>query len=350
MATEDGYCTDELIHLYEELAKGGVGLIIAGHASVQANGRSSFRMTGLHTDDFIPGLKRLTESVHRHDAKIVLQINHGGRQTPAQFIAQTPVAPSSLEASDAGAETRGLTAREVEELIEAYGQAARRAREAGYDGVQIHGAHGYMVTQFLSPLTNKRDDRWGGSIENRMRFVVEVYQKCRKAVGDHYPVMIKLSCAEFLEGGYTLEEGCKVAKSLTDAGIDAIEVSGGVVGGGKGTINADNVPIRRNIKIPDEEAYFMKESEVIREHADAPLMLVGGMRTPALMERLLAEKRGEFISLCRPFIMEPHLVNMIRTGQTDPVGCVSCNLCLTKRTESVRCHYLENEQQRNKRD
>jgi 2,4-dienoyl-CoA reductase-like NADH-dependent reductase (Old Yellow Enzyme family) len=162
--------------------------------------------------------------------------------------------------------------------------------------------------------------------------------------------MIKLSCAEFLEGGYTLEEGCKVVKSLTDAGIDAIEVSGGVVGGGKGTINADSVPIRRNIKIPDEEAYFMKESEVFRKHTDAPLMLVGGMRTPALMERLLAEKRGEFISLCRPFIMEPHLVNMIRTGRTTPVGCVSCNLCLTKRPEPIQCHYLKNRQHRNKSD
>ncbi len=346
MATEEGYCTDELINHYEELARGGVGLTIAGHASVQENGRSTFHMTGLHRDEFVSGLKKLTEAVHRHDSKIVLQINHGGRQTPPQFIGQTPVAPSSLEASDAGSETRALTGEEIEELIDAYGQTARRAREAGYDGVQIHGAHGYMVTQFLSPLTNKRDDQWGGPLENRMRFVLEVYKKCREAVGDDYPVMIKLNCADFLENGYTLEEGCKVAKALTDAGIDAIEVSGGVVGGGKGTLNVDNVPIRPNIKIPDDEAYFINESDEIRKHTDVPLMLVGGMRTPALMERLLVEERGEFISLCRPFIMEPDLADKIKAGQADPVGCVSCNLCLTRRTEPVQCHYLKEKEKK----
>lgn len=346
MATEDGYCTDELINHYEDLARGGVGLIVAGHASVQENGRSSYRMTGLHRDDFVPGLKKLTEAVHRHGSRIVLQINHGGRQTPQHFIGQTPVAPSRLEASDAGAETRALTGEEIGELIEAYGQAARRAKEAGYDGVQIHGAHGYMVCQFLSPLTNKRTDQWGGPIENRMRFVLEVYKACRAAVGERYPVMIKLNCADFLEGGYTLEEGCKVSKALADAGIDVIEISGGVVGGGKGTLPVDNVPIRARIKIPDDEAYFIKESDEIRRHIDTPMMLVGGMRTPALMERLLREEKGEFISLCRPLIMEPDLVNKIRAGQTDPAGCVSCNLCLTRRTEPVQCHYLKEKEKK----
>lgn len=303
-------------------------------------------MTGLHRDDFVPGLKKLTEAVHRHGSRIVLQINHGGRQTPQHFIGQTPVAPSHLEASDAGSETRALTGEEIEELIEAYGQAARRAKEAGYDGAQIHGAHGYMVCQFLSPLTNRRTDKWGGSIENRMRFVLEVYKACRAAVGERYPVMIKLNCADFLEGGYTLEEGCKVSKALADAGIDAIEISGGVVGGGKGTLPVDNVPIRAKIKIPDDEAYFIKESDEIRKQIDTPMMLVGGMRTPALMERLLQEEKGEFISLCRPLIMEPDLVNKIRAGQKDPAGCVSCNLCLTRRTEPVQCHYLKEKEKK----
>jgi len=349
MATEEGYCTNELIKLYEDLAIGGVGLIVAGHASVQENGRSTFHMTGLHGDGFIPGLQKLTEAVHRFDSKIVLQINHGGRQTPPQFIGQTPVAPSRLEATDTSAETRALTPEEIEELIDAYGQTARRAREAGYDGVQIHGAHGYMVCQFLSPLTNKRTDKWGGPIENRMRFVMEVYRSCREAAGEDYPIMIKLNCADFLENGYTLEEGCKVARALSDAGIDSIEMSGGVVGGGKGTLNVDNVPIRPNIKIPDDEAYFIKEAEEFKKHIEVPFMLVGGLRTPALMERMLIEERCEFVSLCRPFIMEPDLVNKIKAGQEDPAGCVSCNLCLTRRTDPVQCHYLKELQKKQQR-
>jgi 2,4-dienoyl-CoA reductase-like NADH-dependent reductase (Old Yellow Enzyme family) len=348
MATTEGYCTDDLTDLYVELAKGGVGLTIAGHASVMANGRSSIRMTGLHGDDFIPGLRKLTDAVHLHDSKIALQINHGGRQTPGQFIEGAPVAPSRLEASETGAETRALSGDGIEELIDAYGQTARRAREAGYDAVQIHGAHGYMVCQFLSPLTNRRTDQWGGAIENRMRFVLEVYKKCREAAGDDYPVMIKLNCADFLDDGFTLDEGCQVAKALSDAGVDSIEVSGGVVGGGKGTLDVDNVPIRPHIKIPEEEAYFLNESEEIRKHVSSPLMLVGGMRTPALMERLLEEGRGEFISLCRPFLTEPDLADSIRNGRTEPLSCISCNLCLVRRTEPVLCHYINEREKKGK--
>ncbi len=332
-----GHVNDEFIRVYEALASGGIGLIITGHASVQESGRASPDMMGAHNDEFVPGLRRLVETVHKYDSKIVMQVNHAGRQTSSSIIGQTPVAPSAVYYKLFNETPRALDEKEIEELIEAYGAAAGRAVWAGFDGVQIHGAHGYMVSQFISPYTNKREDKWGGSLENRMRFPIELLRSIRKVVGDNYPVMIKLNSEDFIEGGLTIEEGTQIAKVLCQEGIDAIEISGGVLETG----HIVNHIARTKIFTKDDEAYYLTNARKFREVIDIPLILVGGLRSPSLMERLLEGGDVDMVSMCRPFIREPDLVNRWRTGDRRKADCISCNGCHKYRDEPVRCIQLD---------
>jgi 2,4-dienoyl-CoA reductase-like NADH-dependent reductase (Old Yellow Enzyme family) len=333
LAEVSGQVNDAFIHVYEELARGGVGLIVTGHAYVQWSGKASKDMLGGHTDDMIPGLKRLVDTVHQYDSKIVLQINHAGRQTSSQVIGQTPVAPSPVYYPVQDGTPREFTGEEIETLIEAYGAAAGRAVAAGFDGVQIHGAHGYGVSQFISPYTNRRQDKWGSSPENRMRFPIEVLHRMRKEVGDSYPVMIKLNSADFIEGGLTIEESAPIAAALSQEGIDAIEISGGMVGG------AHITPIK--ILTEEDEACYRANAMKFREVIDVPLMLVAGLRSFGLMEKLVETGEVDMVSMCRPFIREPDLINKWKQGNLKRADCISCNGCLKYRDEPVRCIQLD---------
>ena len=225
-----------------------------------------------------------------------------------------------------------MTDEQIWELIEAFGEAARRAREAGFDGVQLHGAHGYLISQFLSPYSNRRTDQWGGSFENRQRLVTEVYKRIRQVAGQDYPLFIKMNIDDYVEGGLTLEETRKTARLLSDLGMDAIEISGGTL---ELSIWKCLVP---GIKSREQEAYFLPYAPEIKSEIRCPLILVGGMRTPALMEEILQQKKADFISLCRPFIREPDLVNKIEQGQEDPVTCISCNKCLRFLDRGLACY------------
>jgi 2,4-dienoyl-CoA reductase-like NADH-dependent reductase (Old Yellow Enzyme family) len=322
------------IESYEALAQGGVGLIVTGHAYVTWNGKASTTMFGVHEDDLIPDMKRLVDTVHNYDSKIVIQINHAGRQTASSTIGETPVAPSAVYYPGADETSRAFTGDEIEEMIDAYGAAAGRAMSAGFDGIQIHGAHGYLISQFISPYTNKREDQWGGSAENRMRFLLEVYRRVRKEVGDNYPVMIKLNSADYLEGGLTIDASSQIARTLSQEGIDAIEISGGMSESG-------NWIIKPGIKEEEDEAYFLDNARRFREAIDVPLMLVGGLRTPALMERLLEDSEADMVSLCRPFIRESDLINRWKQGDRKKADCISCNGCQKYRDEPVRCIQLD---------
>jgi len=329
-----GRVNDGMIDYYEALAKGGIGLIITGHAYVRGDGKTSATMLGVHEDALIPDLKRLVDRVHTYDSRIAIQINHAGGQTASGTIGDTPVAPSALYNPRTEETSRAFTGDEIEDLIEAYGAAAGRAVAAGFDGVQIHGAHGYLISQFISPYANKRKDQWGGTAEKRMRFPVEVYRRIRKEVGDIYPVMIKLSSADFMEGGLTIDESARIAEALSQEGIDAIEISGGIS-------EPENLSIRLGIKKEEDEAYFLENARRFKEAIDVPLMLVGGLRTPALMERLLEDQEADMVSLCRPFIREPDLVNRWKGGDRTKAHCISCNGCQKYRDEPVRCIQLD---------
>ena len=334
MVKVSGHVTDVMIAAYESLAAGGVGLIITGHAYVAWNGKASDTMLGAHHDDMIHGLTKLVEAVHKYDSRIVLQINHAGRQTASATIGETPVAPSAVFNPITNETPREFTEKEIEDLIDAYVATAKRAVTAGFDGVQIHAAHGYLASQFISPYTNQRQDQWGGSLENRMRFPLEIYRRFRSALGESYPIIIKLNSEDFLENGLAIEDSTDIAKALSQEGIDAIEISGGMGESGSQII-------REDILDEADEAYFLPNAKKFKEQIDCPLILVGGIRSPDVMESLISSGEVDMISMSRPLIREPDIVNKWKQGDLKKVDCISCNGCLKNRDEPVGCILLD---------
>ncbi len=317
MSDEDGRPEQAMIDLYADLARGGVGLIITGHAFVHESGKAHPTMTGVHRDDLIPSLQALSEVAHREGGKLVMQINHAGRQTSQETIGRTPVAPSPVPRVKDGPRPHELTEAEVVELIAAFGKAAGRAKEAGFDGVQLHGAHGYLINQFCSPATNWRRDGWGGAVARRLRFLEEVAAAVRDEVGGDYPLLIKLGIQDFVRDGLTLDDGVEIVRHLADWGIDAVEISCGIGGSSS----------RKDILKPEDEAYFLPQARRAREMTDLPIILVGGMRSLGVMESILEEGAADFISMSRPLIREPHLPRQWQEGRTEPAACISCNNC-----------------------
>lgn len=333
-ADVDGFVTDSLIELYKELAKGGVGLIITGNALVHVSGRSVPQMICIHNDYYINKLKRLTDAVHRLDSKIVIQLVHGGRQCfPTLLGGQQPIAPSEVYDPSTKITPREMTNEEIWEIIEAFGDAARRAMYAGFDGVQIHGAHGYLVSEFLSPHTNRRDDYWGGDEERRFHFLEEVYKAIRKEVGKNYPVLIKLNADDFVDGGIKPEESVRIAKRLEEMGIDAIEVSGGMYESGIKTAQL-------NILREEQEAYFRDSSRLFKYNLNVPIILVGGIRSKSVAEEILSKGDADLISISRPLIREPDLPNKFKEGK-EKADCISCNGCMRfLKLDVVKCTQL----------
>jgi len=230
LADVNGNVTDELVNFYGILSRGGIGLIILGYSYIQENGKCASNQTGIYNDSFKEGLKKIVDIVHKNDSKISSQIAHAGRQTMPYLInGQSPIAPSALPADPLYNSTpREMKEDEIYETIDAFGKAAKRSKEAGFDAVQIHAAHGYLVEQFLSPYTNKRLDKWGGNTEGRTNFLIEILKCVRKEVGNDYPVTIKLSVEEGVESGIDVVESAKIVKLIARY-VDAIEISGGIL-------------------------------------------------------------------------------------------------------------------------
>ncbi|NIM95346.1 MAG: NADH:flavin oxidoreductase [Anaerolineales bacterium] len=330
MADADGRPRDQLVNLYRELARGGVGLIITGHMYVHPSGKAHPEMTGIYKDDLVPDLVKLTSVVHEESGKIAVQINHGGMQSSEETV-DDPIAPTFIDASFLDRPAREMTTDEVTMLVDAYAQAARRAKEAGFDAVQIHAAHGYLISEFLSPYVNRRTDDWGGDSQKRMRFLSEVSKAIRAEVGQDYPLLIKLGMVDNLQGGLTPEEAAKVVAELEEMGIDGLEISG-AIGGGK------SINIKKGIRREDEEAYFLPLARIAQPVTDLPIMLVGGFRSRSVMERVLQDGYADFISICRPLISEPNLPNLMRNGLKDKSRCLSANNCWAKEPgEGISC-------------
>jgi 2,4-dienoyl-CoA reductase-like NADH-dependent reductase (Old Yellow Enzyme family) len=215
-----------------------------------------------------------------------------------------------------------MTTTDIARITEAFGQGAGRAKRAGFDGVQIHAAHGYLLSQFLSPFYNKRKDEYGGAIENRARFLLQVYESVRSATGGDFPVLVKLNAEDFLQGGMTGEEFLEVSEMLAASGIDAIEMSGGTVDSGKYS------PVRPGkLKSPEDEVFYRETARLFKDRIHAPLILVGGIRSFEVAEELVDSGLADYISLCRPLIREPHLINRWKTGSMKRSECLSDNLC-----------------------
>jgi 2,4-dienoyl-CoA reductase-like NADH-dependent reductase (Old Yellow Enzyme family) len=321
MCEQDGRPTEKLTNCYRDLAQGGTGLILTGYTYVRPEGKQMPGKMGIHTEDFAEDFKNLTAAVHDAGGTIAVQLVHAGGQTNTKHAGRQPLAPSAVQGVQFPEMPAELTIDEIKEVVTAFGEAARRAKEWGFDAVQLHGAHGYLINQFLSPLTNRRTDQYGGSVENRCRFLLEVYGKVREIVGSDYPVLIKLNAADNLEGGLAVDDGVYAAKKLSDAGIDAIEVSAGTPASG------DYAPVRPKIKKPEGEAYNLDMARTIREAVSCPVMVVGGFRSYDVAEKAITESAMDYISMARPFIREPALANRWLRGDRTPATCISCNKC-----------------------
>ena len=322
MADGDGFPKTELVSLYKNLARGGIGLIISGHMYVHPGGKAHAEMTGIYSDDLIEPLSRLADAVHREGGLICAQINHGGMQCEPGSVAD-PISPSAMLPPLADAPSREMSREEIAELIDAYAQAARRAKEAGFDAVQLHGAHGYLISEFLSPLTNHRTDEWGGSLENRTRFLREICRAIRAQVGSGYPLLIKLGMVDGPQGGLSAEDGAGITAELKDMGLDGLEISSGIDGQGI-------TSIRTGILKREQEGYFRPLARLARQRTDLPILLVGGFRSQDVMEQTLKSGEADFISICRPLICEPDLPERLRLGRQPRSTCVSGGLCYPK--------------------
>jgi 2,4-dienoyl-CoA reductase-like NADH-dependent reductase (Old Yellow Enzyme family) len=321
MAEDNGSVTDRLLDMYARLAQGGVGLIITGHAYIAKDGQASLKQLGIYDDSMIEGLAALVDKVHEAGGKIVLQISHAGCRTGFGLNGSLPIGPSAME-DEKGPTCRAMTINEIDEMSESFVQAVVRARKAGFDGVQIHGAHGYLLSQFLSPFHNKREDQYGGSLENRARMTLEVIARVRQATGLKYPILVKMNAEDFMEGGFSVEDMVGVAVLLENAGIDAIELSGGTPFSPKYTSSRLGP-----IKSEEDEVYYREAARRYKERVHIPLMLVGGIRSYGVAEKLLEEGMTDYISLCRPLIREPGLINRWKSGDTRKATCLSDNLC-----------------------
>lgn len=314
---KDGRVTDSLVDVYRELAKGEIGLIVTGVLYPKKSGKIFQNMIGVDADNTVPGLKRIAEAVHANGGKIAAQIGHGGGHCLPEWTGFQAEGPSTMINPHSGLEARGLSGDEVRELVDLFVQAARRTVEAGFDAVQIHAAHSHLISQFLSPVTNRRDDEWGGSAEKRSRFLMEIYQGIRKTTGPSFPILVKLGLEDTHPEGKPLVEGIATARTLATEGVDALEVSEGF----------ESEP-GHHIRADTQHPCYLEQCRQVRQEIDIPIILVGGMRSLQDMKSVLENDIADAVSLSRPFIMDPHLVLAFRQGLTMESGCISCNGCV----------------------
>ena len=328
-ASKDGSVTDRQIDYYEERAKGGVGLIIVEFSVVDSPiGKGAMRQIVIDHDRFIPGLSKLAAAIKRHGAKVAIQLHHAGRQTFSQITGHQLVAPSPIPVLG-GEQPRELTLEEIGALIRRFGEAAERAKKAGFDGVEIHGAHGYLISQFLSPLSNHRQDAYGGSVEKRARFLLEVIKAVRSKVGKGYPVWCRLSAVEIgADGGITVEETQTVAKLAEKAGVDAIDVSAHPVG-----------PTRRP-PMAQPPCSFVPFAAAVKKIVSVPVMAVSRI-PPELGEGVLRDGKADFIAIGRGLLVDPYLPQKAEKGKMEEIRpCICCLTCLDSirwRKEGVCC-------------
>lgn len=317
----DGLPTERLIQLYEELAENDLGLIITGYTYVSKEGMQLPNKMGLDSDKGLNIFKILTERVHNKNGIIAVQLVHAGGQASRKSSGLQPIAPSAVSFPTYQEIPKEMTKEDIQRVVECFALAAKRAKEAGFDMIQLHGAHGYLINQFLSPLTNKREDEYGGTLENRFRFLKEVILAIKSMVGEDYPITIKLNGDDFLEGGFNINESITVAKKLEDLGIAFIEVSGG------SAASPDKSPARKDINSEDKEGYHVPLSKLIKEKVSIPVGVVGGIRSLKVAEKIIENKEADTVSFSRPLIREPHLIKRWQDGDTRKAKCISCNGC-----------------------
>ena len=328
-ASEDGFVNDRHIAYYVKRIKGGVGYITFEHTGVLKQGRAFPNMALIDSDRHITHFRRLVEAIHQESGKIVIQINHAGRQTSTSITGSPIVAPSAIPCPVRKEMPKELSLEEIQKIIEAFGEAARRVKETGADGVEIHMAHGYLINQFLSPFSNKRADEYGGSPDRRMKMAIEVLRTVRNKVGPDFTVLCRLSADEYVEGGLKLEDTKEIAKALERNGADALHISACVAASGY----LNHPPYYA------EEGIFVHLAQGIKSVVSIPIITVGRIRTPELANQILEEKKADLISMGRALIADPNLPMKALQGRTEEIiPCISCNRCvLSIRKGALQC-------------
>ena len=346
MATEQGEVTDELINFYSVLARGGAGLLITGHAYVEEIGQCSARQIGIYSDTLVAGLARLTAAVHQNGGRIFCELSHAGSQSVMPNV--DPIAPSIIENAIFERQPREMSAADIERIVAAFGQAARRAAAAGFDGIHIHGGNGYLISQFNSPFSNRRSDQWGGDAGRRSRFFLAVYGAIRDAVGPDMPITARYGLADSGPGQLQIDEGLARLRVLATRGLNAVEPTYGLM-----TTYHENIrpyvavsPARalqdwvfpRLWQPAQPEAYYLPFAKAVKAALDIPVILVGGIRSTEEMVRILRAGDADFLAAARPFIREPDFPLSLMAGRRGLLDCVSCNICLEHDgTDALKC-------------
>lgn len=362
-ANNDGSIGKEYIKIYERLSRGEIGLIISGMIHTSDDGRSYDRQAGLHSDAMIADFAVMNEMVHKNGSRIFAQLCHGGRQTMVHGF--RPPAPSAGRPDMTyRVYPREMSNQEILSAIQGLAAGAQRAQKAGFDGIQIHAAHGYLINQFLSPYFNRRHDEWGGSSEKRFTLLQRVYESIRETVGSTYPVTVKINIEDHTpQPGLTLQETAEHIQHLVNLGIDAIEISCGTVSFSMFNMSRGNVPVQVLAKVmagpiqpftrlflkmafPEKKYIFHEDynlwacDDINPLMGDTPLILVGGLRSYESMEKIVQEQKADFVSISRPFIRQPMIVKNWSEGDWKPLTCENCNHCFgfLPLDESVRCN------------
>ncbi len=339
MALDDGSCTPGLAKMMAELARNEVGLIISSHAFVSPEGKAGPWQLGAHSEEMASGLSGMASAVHEAGGRVILQLAHAGSQTDPNLTGLEPIGPSRPGEGD-DYSCREMELEDIAGVVDAFANGARLAMRAGFDGVQIHAAHGYLLSQFLSPFFNRRTDHYGGDISGRARIVLEVADAIRSATRPDFPLLIKINAQDYLTPGMTAQESLAVCGMLQERGLDAVELSGGTPKSGT-RIPPRTTPIRSS----QDEAYYLDTAREFKRTMDLPLILVGGIRSFEVARDLVERGETDFVSLSRPLVREPDLIRRWKEGDTRPSKCRSDNKCFKPvlNGEGISCYHLREE-------
>jgi 2,4-dienoyl-CoA reductase-like NADH-dependent reductase (Old Yellow Enzyme family)/thioredoxin reductase len=319
LADPEGSVTDEMISYYVERARGGVGLIMTELVTVDFPlGNGIERQLSIDDDKYIPGFRKLTAEIHRHGSKVFIQLNHAGNRAKAESLGRPAlVSASNVPSSLIRLEPKPLTPEEISKLVDAFGQAAHRAKESGFDGIDLHFAHGYLLCQFLSSLTNKREDEYGGSLENRMRLPLGVLERCRQEVGKDFPISGKVVGHQYINGGITLREAKVFCCSLQQKGIDAIQVSGG------------DPESKEHFPVPpmyDQRGCYVRLAASVKKAVNIPIIAVGRINDVQLANHIVESGKADLVAMGRAFLADPDFPKKAQAGMIEDIRiCVGCN-------------------------
>lgn len=323
-STEDGHMTPRLQEVYEELAKNGVGLICTGMTRITKEECANPNMLGIYEDCFIKEYQALTNLIHQYGSKMMIQIAYGGTKTTYQTENRTIFAPSDIPEKMTGTKGTPMTEKDIAYVVQAHAEAAKRVKESGFDAVELHAAHFYLLNQFLSPYYNRRNDQYGGSLENRARFLKECYEAVRDVVGDDFPIFVKVPCSDFMEDGFSFAECRTLCAWLEQWGVDAVEITG------------NNYMECRKLagKMLDgytiqKDGYFSEFAAVLAKERSMAIFVTGGFQTIEHCNDMIENECLTGIGLSRPFFTEPHLLTRWQKDMQQKVKCVRCGKCRT---------------------